>query len=66
MQMNENFAAKFLAENYSCVNNAQLYCSIALNALHSGHFAPPSLDNRHHCAYVLAGIESRRPRRRYG
>jgi hypothetical protein len=65
MQMNENFAAKNLSENYGCVNCTQFYCSIAMNALQAGHFAAPSLDNRHHCAYVLAGIGSRPPRRRY-
>jgi hypothetical protein len=65
MQMNENIAAEILSENCGCVKNTQFYCSFALNSLRAGHFTPPSLDNRHHCAYVLAGIGSRPPRRRY-
>jgi len=65
MQMNENFAAVILSENCDFVKNTQFYCSFALNSLQAGHFALPSLDNRYHCAYVLAGIGSRPPRRRY-
>jgi hypothetical protein len=65
MQMNENFAAEFLSENCGSGKDTQFYCSSALDSLQAGHFALPSLDNRYLCAYVLAGIGSRPPRRRY-